>query len=47
MQDDEFISISSGLSAGEKIITGPYEEVSRNLRNGALVRKKERKKEQP
>ena len=47
MQDDEFISIQSGLIAGEKIITGPYEEVSRNLRNGADVRKKERKKDQP
>jgi HlyD family secretion protein len=47
MQDDAFIAIRSGLSAGEKIITGPYEVVSRDLRNGALVRKKERKKDQP
>lgn len=46
MQDDEFISVRGGLNAGEKIITGPYEEVSRNLRNGAIVKKKESKKEQ-
>lgn len=47
MQNDEYISVLSGLSAGEKIITGPYEEVSRTLRNGAMVRKKEKKEDQP
>ena len=43
MQDDEFIQIRSGLNVGDKIITGPYEEVSRNLGNGAMVRRKEKK----
>jgi len=37
IQDDEFIEILSGLEEGDEIITGPYDQVSRKLTNGAQV----------
>lgn len=40
IQDDEFIMIKSGINIGDKIISGPYIEVSKNLKSGVKVRKK-------
>lgn len=40
IQDDEFIMIKSGVKVGDKIISGPYLEVSKNLKSGDKVRKK-------
>jgi len=45
IQDDNYIEITSGLSSGDKIISGPYSTVSRKLKEGDRVRKKEKKKE--
>lgn len=45
IQDDEFIMIKSGVKIGDQIISGPYAEVSKNLKSGAKVRKKEDKDE--
>lgn len=41
IQDDEFIFVSEGLNEGEEVITGPYEEVSKRLRNKDKVRLEE------
>ncbi|MCC6599229.1 MAG: efflux RND transporter periplasmic adaptor subunit [Crocinitomicaceae bacterium] len=38
IQDDRFIYIKKGLNEGEKVITGPYEEVSRKLSSGDKVK---------
>lgn len=38
IQDDEFIEILSGVQEQEKVITGPYDLVSRDLLNHAPVR---------
>ncbi|MFM7104575.1 MAG: efflux RND transporter periplasmic adaptor subunit [Flavobacteriales bacterium] len=43
MQNDEHIAIQSGLNLGEKIITGPYDQVSKSLMNGSVVKKKEKR----
>ena len=43
IQDDEFIMIKSGIKLGDKVITGPYTEVSKNLKSGDKVRIKEDK----
>lgn len=43
IQDDEFIMIKSGIKLGDKVITGPYSEVSKNLKSGDKVRIKEDK----
>jgi HlyD family secretion protein len=40
IQDDKFIQIKSGVSSGEEIITGPYEQVSRSLNPGDKVKRK-------
>jgi HlyD family secretion protein len=37
IQDDKFISVESGLQAGETVITGPYEIVAKKLKNGDKV----------
>jgi HlyD family secretion protein len=47
IQDDEYIYVSSGLELGQDIVTGPYNEVSKNLKQGDRVRKKEDKKIEP
>lgn len=44
IQDDQYIHIAEGLNAGEQIITGPYEEVSRKLIKGDKVTLKQAKK---
>ncbi|MBK8701838.1 MAG: efflux RND transporter periplasmic adaptor subunit [Saprospiraceae bacterium] len=45
IQDDEYIHIKSGLDKGAVIVTGPYNEVSKNLKRGDKVRKKEENKD--
>jgi HlyD family secretion protein len=45
IQDDEFIKITSGIQKGQVIISGPYAEVSKKLKSGDRVRKKEEKEE--
>ncbi len=40
IQDDRFIEIKKGIVEGEQIITGPYEQVSRKMKNGDEVTKK-------
>ncbi len=44
IQDDEFIEVKSGLSSGQEIIIGPYVAISRKLKDGSDVVKKEKKK---
>lgn len=46
IQDDEFIEVKEGLSAGQQVISGPYVEVSKNLKSGIRVRKKKEEKEE-
>lgn len=43
IQDDEYIMIKSGINIGDQIISGPYIEVSKNLKPGVKVRKKTEK----
>ncbi|MEZ4799444.1 MAG: efflux RND transporter periplasmic adaptor subunit [Flavobacteriales bacterium] len=43
IQDDEFIQIKSGLSEGDEVITGPYDEVSKRLKGGDVVKSEEEK----
>jgi HlyD family secretion protein len=45
IQNDEFIYIKSGLEKDVVIVTGPYNEVSKNLKQGDRVRKKEETKD--
>lgn len=40
IQDNEFIAIKSGVVLGDKIISGPYAEVSKNLKQGDKLRLK-------
>ncbi len=43
IQDNEYIQILSGLEPGQEVITGPYSTVSRKLKNGIKVVRKEKK----
>ncbi len=45
IQDDEFIMIKSGVSLGDQLISGPYTEISKALKSGDKVRKKEDKED--
>jgi HlyD family secretion protein len=45
IQDDEFIEIKTGIDKADIIVSGPYNEVAKNLKRGDRVRKKEEKKE--
>jgi HlyD family secretion protein len=48
IQDNEYIQILSGLEVGQEVITGPYSTVSRKLKNGlALTRKESKDEEEP
>ncbi len=38
IQDDEFIMIKSGINVGDKLISGPYSEVSKTLKSGDKVK---------
>lgn len=40
IQNDEFIQILSGVQVGDKIISGPYNEVSKSLKSGDLIKEK-------
>ena len=44
IQDDEFIQVTEGLSDAQEIVTGPYAAISRKLKDGSEVVKKEKKK---
>ena len=46
IQDDEFIEIKQGLKTGQQVISGPYVEVSKNLKSGDRVRKKKEEEEE-
>ena len=41
IQDNEFIQILSGLQVDQEIVTGPYSTVSRKLKNGLTLQRKE------
>lgn len=43
IQDDEFIEVLSGVNENEKVITGPYDLVSRDLQNQEAVRLMDKK----
>lgn len=45
IQDDEHIEIASGLSEGETVITGPYNTVTKILKNGDRVTEAEENKD--
>lgn len=45
IQDDEFIHITEGLQNGLKVISGPYNVVSKDLKSGDKVRVKSEKDE--
>lgn len=49
IQDDSYIEITDGLSGNEKIITGPYNTISKDLKNGDNVKEidKNAKKKTP
>ena len=46
IQDDTNIEIISGLNEGDEVITGPYNVVTKSLKNGGKVKIKEDKKEE-
>lgn len=46
IQDSKYIQVLSGIAEGEDVITGPYEIVSRKLKNGSLVKIKSGKEEE-
>jgi len=46
IQDNEYIQILSGLDPEQEIITGPYSTVSRKLKNGLVLERKEKKDEE-
>jgi len=45
IQDDSNIQILTGLSAGEEVITGPYNTVTKTLKSGDTVEEKKEKEE--
>jgi HlyD family secretion protein len=46
IQDNRYIAVLEGLKEGEEVITGPYEEVARNLNAGAKVKEKKEQTEE-
>jgi len=38
IQDINYIEITGGLKAGQTVISGPYEAVSKTLKNGTKVK---------
>lgn len=38
IQNDQFIEIKEGISEGSKIVIGPYEAISKKLKNGSKVK---------
>jgi len=47
IQDDEFIHIKKGLKPGQKVVSGPYAAVSKELNKGSEVREKVNKPDKP
>jgi HlyD family secretion protein len=45
IQDNEYIQVLSGLEVDQEVITGPYSTVSRKLKDGLILEKKEERKE--
>jgi HlyD family secretion protein len=45
VQDDRYIQILNGLAAETKIISGPYDVVSKRLKNGSSVALRNKKRE--
>lgn len=43
IQDINYIEITSGLKEGDEVVTGPYDVVSKTLKNGTLVKKVNKK----
>ena len=46
IQDDTNIEVISGLEEGDKIITGPYNVVSKTLNSGDKIQNKDKDKEE-
>lgn len=46
IQDDEYIEIKSGLTGSEEVISGPYNFLSKEIKQGDIIRKKEEKKDE-
>ena len=46
IQDNEYIQVLSGIAAGQEVITGPYSTVSRKLKNGLALERKEKQKDE-
>jgi HlyD family secretion protein len=38
IQDDEYIQIVSGIKQGEKIVSAPYEAISKKLKSGSKIK---------
>jgi HlyD family secretion protein len=47
ISDDTYIEIRSGLSGGEKVVTGPYRAVSRTLEPAEEVKVEDEEKKEP
>ena len=43
IQDINYIELKEGLKEGEEVITGPYDVVSKTLKDGTLVKKVDKK----
>ncbi len=46
IQDNRFIYITEGLNVGDKIVTGPYSAISKELETGDKVKEKEEKEDE-
>ncbi len=46
IQDDDYIIVTAGLEEGQEIITGPYNAVSKTIKEGSELRVKEDKEDQ-
>jgi HlyD family secretion protein len=43
IQDINYIEITSGVKAGDEVITGPYDIVSKTIKEGSKVKKVDKK----
>ena len=43
IQDDSYITVTSGLEGGEEIVVGPYSAISKKLESGKEINKKDEK----
>ncbi|MBA4250546.1 MAG: efflux RND transporter periplasmic adaptor subunit [Chlorobiaceae bacterium] len=46
ISDDTYVEVISGLSGGEEVVSGTYRAISRELKDGSLVTKEEKKTNQ-